>query len=176
VKALRLRFHLSIQPSHPGLMRIKARHERGPRGAASRGIVELREAHAVRRKPVQVWRRDLASITTEIRKPHVIDQDHDHVGTSRGLGGSEQEETRDEDVCGMDQWFEVVGFRLLAGRVGDSDARRRKCAWRIKRATGPGQRMAVSRRSGSLLRCAGTSGRITSMASLPRSFPVFTIT
>ena len=73
--------------AHAGLMRIEARQERGPRGTAPAGVVELREAHAVFCERIEVRRGDLAAVAAEVGPAHVVDQNDDDVGLGRRRGG-----------------------------------------------------------------------------------------
>ena len=51
---------------HPHAMRMLPSHQRRPRGTAERAVVELREAHALRRQSVEVRRLDLAAVAAEV--------------------------------------------------------------------------------------------------------------
>ena len=62
------------------LMRIQTRHQRRSRGAATTGIVKLREAKPLARELVEIRRADFAAVTTQITPTHVIRKDNDDVG------------------------------------------------------------------------------------------------
>jgi len=66
-------------------MRIQSREQRRPRGAAARGVVELRETQPARRELVEVRRGDFAAVAAEVGEAHVIDEDDDDVGFRRSL-------------------------------------------------------------------------------------------
>ena len=63
-----------------GLMRMQAGQQRGARRAAAGGVVELRIAQAVGRQAIQVGRLDLAAVTADIGKSHVVVEDDQDVG------------------------------------------------------------------------------------------------
>ncbi len=89
VRAFRLRQLQTIEIAHPGLMRIQTGHQRGPRGAAPRRVVKLREAHTARCQRIEIRCRDLAAVAAEIAESHVIDEDNEDVGPF-SLGKSER--------------------------------------------------------------------------------------
>ena len=64
----------------PDLLRVVAGENARPRRPAASRIVELREAQTTAGQPVQIRGLYLASITTGIRKSHVIGHNHQDVG------------------------------------------------------------------------------------------------
>ncbi|OQC18217.1 MAG: hypothetical protein BWX70_03550 [Verrucomicrobia bacterium ADurb.Bin070] len=85
VAPIALRAAVVHHVADPGLMRIKSGQQRGARRTAPSRIVKLREADAVRRQRVEVRRADLAAVTPDVGKPHIIRKDHDDVGLRRRL-------------------------------------------------------------------------------------------
>ena len=67
------------EDAHAGLVRMESREHRCPRRAASRRVVELREAQAVRRQAVEVGRLDLAAVAADVREAHVVVEDQHDV-------------------------------------------------------------------------------------------------
>ena len=63
---------------------VEPRQQAGPRGAAASRIVELREAQAFGRQPVQCGGFDFASEASRIGKAEVVGQDDDDVGLCLG--------------------------------------------------------------------------------------------
>jgi len=61
------------------LVRVETGQQRGARRAAARGVIELREAQAVRRERVEIRRRNLAAVAAEVGEAHVIHEDDDDV-------------------------------------------------------------------------------------------------
>ena len=68
-----------------GLVRVQARQQGGARRTTPRGVIELREPQSTRRECIQMRCRNLRAITTEVRKPHVIDQDDHDVRRHRRI-------------------------------------------------------------------------------------------
>ena len=82
-----------------GFVRMQAGEERRARRAAARGRIDLLETRPGPGEAVEVRRRDLAAIATEIRIAEVVGEDDEHVGTARASGrkdgrGDEQEQGR----------------------------------------------------------------------------------
>src|SRR3954454_138552 len=69
-----------------GLVRMQAGQQRGARRAAARGVVELRVTQPVRRKTIEVRRLDLAAVTANVRKAHVVVEDEQDVGAVGSFG------------------------------------------------------------------------------------------
>ena len=69
-----------------GLVRVQPRHQAGPCRATAARVVELRETQSIGSQLVQSRRGDLASVTPDVRVPHVIGHDQDDVRTRRGQG------------------------------------------------------------------------------------------
>ena len=65
-----------------GLLRVITRQQRGSGRPAAACVVTLRESKAVLRQRIQIRRRNLAAVTTDVRKPKIISEDEDDV---RGL-------------------------------------------------------------------------------------------
>src|SRR3546814_13232763 len=63
----------------PRLMRIGAGEQRGPRGAAPRIVVELREGEAVFRQRIDIRRRDFTAETAHVGRADVVEQDYHDV-------------------------------------------------------------------------------------------------
>ena len=61
-------------------MLVHPREQRRPRWATARGIVKLCEPQPVLRQLVKNWRLDLATVTPDIREPHVIGHDDHDIG------------------------------------------------------------------------------------------------
>jgi len=59
---------------------------------ALRRVVKLREAHAIRREPIEVWCVDLAAVAAEIGEAHVIHHDQQEVRLGREERRAEGEE------------------------------------------------------------------------------------
>lgn len=85
-----------------GLMRIQSGEQRGPSGAATAGVVELRKAQAVLRQSVEMRCGDLRTIAADVGKAHVINEDDDDVGLFGGLEETTEntEEHREEAFHG----------------------------------------------------------------------------
>ncbi len=79
---------------HGDLLRIVAEHQRGARGPASRGVVELGEAQAVPGEAVQLRRRDLAAVAPQVRIPHVVGDNEDDVGSGGGADAAARKQKR----------------------------------------------------------------------------------
>ena len=73
----------AIEIAHASLMRIQTGHQSRPRGAATRRVVKLREAHATGRQRIEVRRRDFTAVAAEIAEAHVIDEDDEHIRLRR---------------------------------------------------------------------------------------------
>ena len=69
-----------------GLMRMQTGEQRGSRGAAARGVVELREPDAAGRQGIEIGRLDLPAVTAKIGEAHVVAENHDDVRLLRGKG------------------------------------------------------------------------------------------
>jgi hypothetical protein len=69
-----------------------------PRGIAPGGIVELREANAVRREAVDVRRANLRAVAADVGKAHVVRQDEHDIRPGRlgGEGGDAQRGTEEK--------------------------------------------------------------------------------
>ena len=65
---------------HAGLVRVEAGQQRGPRRTAPGTIVGLGKADAACRQAIQVRRRDLGAIASQVRVAHVVGQDEHNVG------------------------------------------------------------------------------------------------
>ena len=63
-----------------GLVRMQSGQQRCARRAAAGGVIELRIAQAVGREAVEVRSFDLAAVTADIRKSHVVVEDDQDVG------------------------------------------------------------------------------------------------
>ena len=68
------------------LLRVVTREQRGAGRPAARGVIELREAHALVGEPVEVRRGDLAAVAAEVGVAEVVGEDEYDVRT-RGRGG-----------------------------------------------------------------------------------------
>ena len=68
-----------------GLMRVEAGEERGARGTAAGGIVEVREAQAAGGERIEIGRGDLAAEAADVGIAHIVGEDEDDVGA---LGGA----------------------------------------------------------------------------------------
>ncbi len=97
------------------LMRIEACEQAGPGWAAAGRIVELSEAQTTRRELVQLGRRDLPPVASEVGESHVIAQNDDDSGAATRVACSEQGGSDQAEKAGH-------GTRYLAGRH-----RQRKC-------------------------------------------------
>ena len=86
-----------VEVPHPRLMGIDAGHERSPRRAAARRVVELREADPMLGKCVDVGRRDLAAVAAEVGEAHVVDENHHDVRTLRRCSATSRCKPRAED-------------------------------------------------------------------------------
>ena len=73
--------------AHTRLMRIQTGHQRRTRRATAGGIVKLRVPQAMLRQPIKVGRLNLAAVTTDVRKTHVIGHDQNNVGPQRLVAG-----------------------------------------------------------------------------------------
>ena len=84
---------ITTQRSRPGhrahtrLMCIQTGHQRRARGATAGGIVKLRVPQAILRQLIKIGRLNLAAVTTDIRKTHVIGHDQNNVGPQRLVAG-----------------------------------------------------------------------------------------
>jgi len=88
--------------AHAGLMRIQAGEQGGARGTTAARVVKLRETQPTGGEPIQVWRGNLTTITTDVRETHVVHENDDDVwfrgrgesgpGRIRGARGSEKPE------------------------------------------------------------------------------------
>ena len=76
----RVRLDPIIEPAHSGLVRIEARQQRRPRGAAPRRVISLREANTPSGEPVEIRRRNLAAVRADVGEAQVVDQHDDDVG------------------------------------------------------------------------------------------------
>ena len=65
--------------ANAGLMRVHAREQRRPRRATARHVVKLRKSNPICRQPIKRRCLDLAPVTTDIRKTHVIGHDQDNI-------------------------------------------------------------------------------------------------
>ena len=63
----------------PGKVRMQSRHQRGTCRAATGSVVELRKSHAAPRQCIDMRSINLSTIGTNIRKPHIIDEDDDDI-------------------------------------------------------------------------------------------------
>ncbi len=79
VAGIALRTGIVGQDADTGLMRVQTGQHRCARGTAARRIVELREAQAVARQPVEVGRFDLAAVAAEVGIAHVVVEDENNV-------------------------------------------------------------------------------------------------
>ena len=62
-------------------MRIESREKCCSGRAASSRIIELTEFQTVLCQGIKVRSRDLSAIAGDVRESHIIDHDHDNVGT-----------------------------------------------------------------------------------------------
>ena len=69
--------------SNAGLMRMQPSQQRGSRRAAARRVVELRIAQPIRSQTVEIGGFDLATVTADVRKSHIIVQDDQDIGAVR---------------------------------------------------------------------------------------------
>ncbi len=65
------------------LMRVHPREQRGPRGAATAGVIKLRKPHAAAGEGIEVGRFDFAAVTADVAPAHVIGHRDDDVGPRR---------------------------------------------------------------------------------------------
>ena len=77
--------------AHAGLMSVKPRHQRGSRGAAAGRVVKLRITQSVLREPIEIGRLNFASVTSDIRKAHIIGHDQNNIRPRRA--GSSHRQT-----------------------------------------------------------------------------------
>ena len=77
----------SSHRTHTRLMCIQTGHQRRARGATAGGIVKLRVPQAILRQLIEIGCLNLAAITTDIRKTHVIGHDQNNVGPQRLVAG-----------------------------------------------------------------------------------------
>ena len=68
------------------LVRVKPGEQRGARGAAAGGVVELRKAQPARRERIEVRRGNLAPVAAEVGEAHVVGENVNDVRL-RGSGG-----------------------------------------------------------------------------------------
>lgn len=73
------RFLVLRHVANARLMGVKARQQRCPRRAAAPRIIELGKAQPPRRQRIQVRRRNLRTIAPQVRKPHVVSQNHHDI-------------------------------------------------------------------------------------------------
>ena len=73
--------------THTRLMCIQTGHQRRTRGATAGGIVELRVTQAMLCQLIKIGRLNLAAVTTDVRKTHVIGHDQNNVGPQRLVVG-----------------------------------------------------------------------------------------
>ena len=92
------RGEFTILRVHADLLRIISRHQRAACRPATRRVVELREAQPARRQLVEIRRRDLAAVTSEVRPAEVIDEDEHKVRLRMQRGGKQQGDEQAEDV------------------------------------------------------------------------------
>ena len=69
------------------LLRVVTGHQARPRRPAPGGVVHLREAQPARRQFVQVRCRDLAPITSDVAKTHVVCKNQNNVGPEQRIVG-----------------------------------------------------------------------------------------
>src|ERR1041385_2875507 len=62
-----------------GLMRVKTGEDGGPGRATAAGVIELCETQTLSGQSIEVRSWDFASVTTKIRKTHVIDENEKDV-------------------------------------------------------------------------------------------------
>ncbi len=67
-------------------VRIQPSQQRSARRAAPGHVVKLRKAKALLRHRVDVWRMNLAAVTSQVGKAHVIGENNNNVG--RGAGAA----------------------------------------------------------------------------------------
>ncbi len=77
---------LPAQVRHADLVRVQARQERGPRRAATRRVVELREPEPVPGQSVKMGRPDLAAVTSQVAEAQVIGEDQEDIGPALRAG------------------------------------------------------------------------------------------
>ena len=65
--------------AHASLVWVQTGHKTRTSRAATRGVIKLREPQSILSQLVQVGRIDLAAVTTDIRKSHVIGHDVNDV-------------------------------------------------------------------------------------------------
>jgi hypothetical protein len=99
-----------------GLMRIEAGEERGPRGAAAGGVVELSEAEAAGGEGVEMRRADFAAVAAQLGVAEIVGQDQNHVGffggAERGRSCPHREQKGTEQQDDENSFDEEVRFVL----------------------------------------------------------------
>jgi len=65
-----------------GLVRLETGEQRRARWTAARRVVELREAHTVAGKAVNIGRPNLTAVTTDIGEAHGARENDDDIGPS----------------------------------------------------------------------------------------------
>jgi len=110
------------------------REQRRARGGALGIVVELREAHALARQPLEVRRANLAAVGADVRKTHVIGQDEQNIGRLAGLSaaklaaGSSTGSRSTRQPARASSWSRTVMFsfieRVFKGGVFAADSRR----------------------------------------------------
>src|ERR1035441_335818 len=68
-------------------MRIQPRQNRSAGRAATASIIELGEPEPVGGKLVEIGRRDLAAVATDVGEAHIIHEEDNDVGSRRRGGG-----------------------------------------------------------------------------------------
>ena len=90
------------------------RHQHRPRGRTGEARIEISQQHAVGRKHVEIWSRNLTAKNAEIAEAKVVGQDKDYVRTC--VGSRCAGNWRARGCC-------LGGIRLplFAGRQGGDD-------------------------------------------------------
>jgi hypothetical protein len=80
VACVAFRAEVVSEDADAGLVRVQAREQRRARGAAARGVIELRAAQAAGGQAIEVGCLDFAAIAADIGEAHVIVEDQNDVG------------------------------------------------------------------------------------------------
>ena len=72
-------------PTHSGLVRIETGQQSGPRRTATTRVVKLRKLDPPLCQCIEMRCRNLTSVRPDVRKAHVVDKNHNDIGTLKAF-------------------------------------------------------------------------------------------
>jgi hypothetical protein len=79
------------------LLWIIAGQQRRARGPAAGSVLEIREAQAMVRESVEIWRSDLTTVAADVRKTEIVSKNEDDVRLGCICGGETTGHHRGEE-------------------------------------------------------------------------------